>query len=260
VALVLLTTGIALAITSSTSSSPSIWIDEPLDATNILLGTPVAVVGHVADVAGLEASRLEVDGVEIALSEVSVAPGALATLQFDWVPDVPGLYVLGMWAKPASGEWIGPALATVTVVGDLATTTTSTVSSSSTAPSTTTPTTSPTTVPSTVPTTVCTFETPQLVSPADNETISKTGIAISVPFSWSYSGCSPNDLLFHIQLANDPSFATGNIVWNATTSAKNATSVPIACSDYWWRVRVRAPVVGDWSTVNAFIVQDACTP
>ena len=242
--------GVGFAVASG-SPTPSVWIDEPLDGTIVPLGMPVAVVGHVADADGLTGARLDINGVQVATSESPVEPGSLATLRFDWVPGAPGVHVLGLWMKPTSAEWIGPALATVFVEGEDETTSTTSTPIATTTPSTT-------SVPPT--TTPCTFGIPEPSSPADNHVFSKTGIAMSVPFTWSYAGCDPDDLVFHIQLANDPSFSGGAVIWTTTTPSQNATSVPITCADYWWRVRVRAPEVGAWSQVYTFIVQDSCSP
>lgn len=246
---------------------PSIWIDDPLDGAILAISTPVDVVGHVSDPNGIEQVRLEADAVEVASSDTPTDPGALATIQFQWQPDAPGQHTLSLWVKPLGNDWVGPAVATVSVVDEAGSSTTTpgtvttpatTATTTPTTVPTTTATTTPTTVPTTVPTTTCTYGVPSLVSPSDNQVIDKTGVASPVSFSWSYSGCTPGDLTFHIQLANDPGFFTGTIVWNTTTANLNATSVPIACGDYWWRVRVRAPVVGEWSSVNGFILQGGC--
>lgn len=252
--LILLTTGVAWALSAST---PSIWIDDPLDGAILAMSAPVDVIGHVSDPNGVEQVRLEVDNVEVASSETATSPGSLATVQFSWQPDVAGPHTLGLWVKAVGSDWVGPAVATVSVVEEASSPTT-TAGTATTTP-TTTATTVPTTTATTVPTTACGFGVPTPVNPADNAVIDKTGIAASVSFSWSYSGCSPDDLVFHIQLSADPGFFTDTIVWNTTTAGLSATSDPTVCGDYWWRVRVRTPVVSEWSSVNTFVLQGACS-
>ncbi len=215
-------------------AAPQLWIDEPLDGAAVIAGMPVAVVGHVNHVDGLQSVRLDVDGVEVAMSDTPVEPGTLATVQFEWAPTSHGIHVVTLWAKPATGDWIGPALASVNVGGPIEETTT--------------------TIPPPTTTIACSYEVPVLVSPPDNAdlTVSIDG-GYPVPLSWSYDGCNPEGLTFHVHVGDDPEFVPLPLYSKAVTTT-DWTTPPLACGDYWWRVRVVEPVESEWSEPFSFIL------
>lgn len=247
----------------SGESDVRVWIDQPMDES-IVVTSSVAITAHVTHRTGVSESRVDVDGSTVATVPLDGEP--LELVEFDWVPSTNGTHLIEVYGSSGDG-WGTPASVVVTVQIDglpddttttiAETTTTVGVTTTPTSTPTTSPTTSPTTTPTTVPTTTCTFGVPSLTSPVENADFNIGGaVATPVPFTWGYSGCTPGDLLFQIQLANDPSFAGGTVIWTTNTASTNATSVPITCGDYWWRVRVRAPVVSNWSGVNAFTVSN----
>lgn len=243
----------------SGESDVRVWIDQPIDESTVVT-SPVVITAHLTHRTGVAEGQVDVNGATVATAPLDGEP--LELVEFNWVPASNGTHIIEVYGSSGDG-WGTPASVVVTVqIDGLPDATTTTIASTTTTAGVTTtpttpPTTSPTTTPTTVPTTTCTFGIPSLTSPVENADFDIGGaIATSVPFTWSYSGCTPGDLLFQIQLANDPSFAGGTVIWTTNTGSTNATSVPITCGDYWWRVRVRAPVVTDWSGVNSFTVSN----
>ncbi len=97
---------------------PSVWIDAPLDGTTLdQADGAIHIVGHVTEPNGVDRARLDADGARVARTLLTPEPGELVTVEFGWQP-TPGRHVLSLWTRNAAGEWVGPAIATVTVEGE----------------------------------------------------------------------------------------------------------------------------------------------
>lgn len=233
--------GAALAAGSPTQS---VWIDAPLDGSVIEADqASVVVVGHVSGVTGIDRARLRVDGQRLAVAPLEIEPGQLLTVEFEWEAD-PGTHVLELWARNVDGEWDGPAIATVTVEGDLepppTTVTSSTSSTSSTTSSTSTSTSG-----------ACLYEPPDLVSPVDGKV---TPLGANT-LTWSYSGCRPV-VEFEVEVSTTPNFT--EIFASALVQDTSWVTPGLACDTYWWRVRAQgfddtaAPWSDAWSYTISF--------
>ena len=104
---------------------------------------------------------------------------------------------------------------------------------------------------------------PALTAPANNTTPSVN----SVPLSWQWGGdrAPVVDLgawKYNVQVATDPSFASGTVVKDSTTTGTTATVSTCWNRAYYWRVRScdKAGNWGDWSAVWCFTSKAlACT-
>lgn len=232
------------------ASSSTVWLDAPLDESVVPLENAVSVVGHVSDSGAVTVARLDVDGVTTAEANLDSSPGQLTTVQFSWQPPSPGTHILALWASDATGDWAGPAIATITVAGAVATTTLTVPPTTTTLPAPTTtapPVTTTTTPPATTTTTTCEFDAPEPLAPADGSVSSLP----FVPLSWGYHGCRLS-IEFDVEVSNTPSFievVASSSIPASSVSGGEWTTPALGCDTYWWRVRPRThDATGPWST------------
>jgi len=227
----------AVAAFGQTANPASAWIDKPLASVTIH-DSPVGILAHVADPAGVGKAAFAVDGRQIA--EILTAGATLEVVEFAWAPPASGVYELRVTGFDTAGNRGGES--TVRVVVDLGEPTDETTTTTS-----TTTTLGSTTTSSGATTTTCAIGTPTATGP--------TGMLITdtPTLKWSYSGCEPE--YFEVQVADVPDF--GSLVVSEYVAAPGRQwTVPFGlenCDTFYWRVRTYEEAgVGSWSNVLSF--------
>jgi hypothetical protein len=100
---------------SAAQAGPQAWIDTPLDGSAVPLA-PLEVISHAADLAGIDAVELSVDGVVVDTAAVDET-ATLVTVHQTWTPPGAGNYTLQVRAQNTVGTWGEDAQAVVTVGG-----------------------------------------------------------------------------------------------------------------------------------------------
>ncbi len=85
------------------SPGPRVWIDYPLDGSNLALG-PVVVQSHSASTAGTAQVALLVNGSQARVDNASDPANDLAPFAQSWVPGAPGDYTLQVLATDHEGN------------------------------------------------------------------------------------------------------------------------------------------------------------
>jgi hypothetical protein len=227
----------AVAAFGQTANPASAWIDKPLGWVTIH-DSPVGILAHVADPAGVGKAAFAVDGRVV--DEVDTAGATLEVVEFSWSPEESGIYELRVTGFDTAGNRGGES--SITVVVDLETPDTTTTTS--TTSSTTTPTTAGTT------TSTCSIGTPTATGPTGTVTTDMPTL------TWTYSGCEPE--YFEVQIADVPDFGS---IWASEYVASpgrqwTVTVHPLEnCDTFYWRVRRWEEAgVGPWSNVGTFDV------
>jgi len=226
----------AARVLGQAPDQPQTWIDKPLEWV-VIEHSPVGILAHVADPAGVGSARLAVDGRVI--DEVATGGGTLEVVEFEWSPDESGIYELRVTGFDGGGARGGESA--ITVVVDLGAepptaTTTTTVAAT-------------TTTTAQATTTTCGLGTPVATGP--------TGMILTdtPALTWTYSGCEPE--YFEVQISNVADF-TSVVDSEYIAGGGRQWAIPYSlehCDTFYWRVRTWEEAgVGPWSNVVVFEV------